>query len=303
MTQLDLAGQLQLLREGAGAVRIERDVVRATGDAVLEFLQGQVSQDIESLVVGRSAWSFVLQPQGKVDVWFRITRIAPTAFVLDTDAGWGQALIARLERFRLRTPVEFELLDWSAIAVRGVAAPAPLAPPDTDDGIVVPVEQVGWTGWDVLGPAPGISEGATECSDEALEALRIEAGIPRMGSEIDESTIPAEAGVVPISVSFTKGCYTGQELVARIDSRGSKTPRRLVGLVVEGSEPPVPGSSIKLDGSDVGRVTSVAPMGSHGGPVALAYLVRAVDTPAEASVTGATDLVRATALALPIAMA
>jgi len=119
------------------------------------------------------------------------------------------------------------------------------------------------------------------CSLDAYNAVRIEAGIPVMGLEIDEGTIPAEAGVVDRSVSFTKGCYTGQELVARIDSRGGNVPRRLRGVIVgDGASPPV-GALLEVDGKEVGRLTSVAFSPRVGATVALAFVRRAVDPPAE----------------------
>ena len=111
------------------------------------------------------------------------------------------------------------------------------------------------------------------------------AGIPAMGAELDEKTIPAATGVLDRSVSFTKGCYTGQELVARIDSRSAATPTRLVRvegrLEGEAQLPPV-GSNLELDDAQVGRLTSVA--AADSGFVALAYVKRAVTLPCEALV-------------------
>ena len=93
---------------------------------------------------------------------------------------------------------------------------------------------------------------------DAYEAVRIECGVPAMGSELTERTIPAEAGqwVIDRSVSFTKGCYTGQELVARIDSRGGNVPRHLRGIVIDADPPPV-GGVVVADGVEVGTLTSV----------------------------------------------
>ncbi|HMQ29048.1 MAG TPA: glycine cleavage T C-terminal barrel domain-containing protein, partial [Acidimicrobiales bacterium] len=109
--------------------------------------------------------------------------------------------------------------------------------------------------------------------------------VPAMGTELDEHTIPAEAGVVERSVSFTKGCYTGQELTARIDSRGGNVPRHLRGLVLvgDGAEVPPAGAEIVVAGNVVGTVTSAAP-GTAGGVVALGYVKRGVEPPAAATV-------------------
>jgi folate-binding protein YgfZ len=126
-----------------------------------------------------------------------------------------------------------------------------------------------------------------ELDRDGYEQLRIEYGVPVMGAELTEDTIPAEAGdwVVATSVSFTKGCFTGQELVARIDSRGGNVPRHLRVLDVDGPTP-APGTDVVLDGDVVGRVTSAA------GAVALAYIKRSVTPPASVTLgdgdTGAT---------------
>ena len=98
--------------------------------------------------------------------------------------------------------------------------------------MAVPFQWGGLAGYDLLGADPVAPDGAVAVSQDDYEAARIEAGFPRHGAELDERTIPAEAGLVEASVSFTKGCYTGQELVARIDSRGSNVPRHLRGLLL-----------------------------------------------------------------------
>jgi folate-binding protein YgfZ len=255
-----------------GAVVVQRDVVRVEGPDAETYLQGQLSQDVARLAVGESAWSFVLQPQGKVDAWFRITRVDDDAFEADVDAGAGEALLARLQRFLLRTKAELTLATVPMVVVRGTAAV------EVPDGArALDPAWPGIDGVDLLG-TDQLPAGAEPWSTEDLERARIEAGVPAMGAELTESTIPAEAGVVDRSVSFTKGCFTGQELVARIDSRGGNVPRHLRGLVAEG-ELPV-GADVVVDGKVVGQVTSSVP------DRALAYVGRAVEPPAEASVDG-----------------
>jgi folate-binding protein YgfZ len=260
------------------ASRIDRDVVRVSGLDAAGYLQGQLSQDVDALVVGDSAWSFVLEPQGKVDAWLRITRVAEDRFDLDVDAGWGDTLVRRLERFKLRVKVSIETVDWQCVAVRGVlpdlevlraTGATSLVPLDWDDEV----------GVDLFGPEVAIPDGVEERDPTAYEAWRVQAGMPRMGAEFDERTIPAEAGVVDRSVSFTKGCYTGQELVARVDSRGSNTPRRLRAVVLD-APGPVAGATVTIDGRDVGTLTSVA--GVH----ALAYVRREAADATEAVVEG-----------------
>ena len=119
-------------------------------------------------------------------------------------------------------------------------------------------------GYDVVGPSPEAPKGVKEVARSAYEAARMEHGFPVHGAELDERTIPAEAGLVEACVSFTKGCYTGQELVARIDSHGSNVPRHLRGLLLSG--PAAAGASLTAEqgggkegeAKEVGRVTSVA---------------------------------------------
>ncbi|HEX5266457.1 MAG TPA: glycine cleavage T C-terminal barrel domain-containing protein, partial [Acidimicrobiales bacterium] len=145
-------------------------------------------------------------------------------------------------------------------------------------------------------PAPEPPAGVFLGTVADYEARRIEGGLPAMGAELDERTIPEESGLVPTSVSFTKGCYTGQELVARIESRGSNVPRRLRGVLAE-EQLPV-GTTLWTD-REVGVVTSSA-VSPRLGPVALAYVRRGVDPPAEleARPDGGARTVRVQALPL-----
>ncbi len=267
------------LRRGLGAVAVARDVVRVAGPDAVSFLQGQLSQDVVATAVGDSAFSLLLAPQGKVDAFVRLTRTGDDEVVLDTDAGWGQAVTDRLGRFKLRVRCEIAPLDWRVVAVRGDASAA-VAAPGPGAWRVLP-ETPGVPGFDLLGPDVEAPEGALVVDADAYEALRIEAGVPRMGAELDESTIPESAGVVERSVSFTKGCYTGQELVARIDSRGGNVPRRLRGVVVAANVLPPVGAEVVAGAKVVGALTSVGESLERRAPVALAYVQRGVEPPAE----------------------
>jgi tRNA-modifying protein YgfZ len=273
----DLAEDYWALRKEAGAVWLPRDFVRVSGPDTLAFLQGQLSQDIEQLTDGASAWSLLLQPQGKVDALLRVTRHGETEAVLDTDAGWGDAVRARLERFKLRIKCELEPLAWKCLAVRGPRAHEVAAGLDAD--------WPGLPGVDAVGEAPPLPDGIRVCDLQAYEAVRIEAGIPVMGRELDDKTIPAEAGIVERAVSFTKGCYTGQELVARIDSRGGNVPRHLLGVVVATNVVPPVGATVEAGGKDAGVVTSVAESLERRAPIALAYVRRAVEAPADVTLS------------------
>lgn len=304
----------QALTAGIGAVAVERGAVRVTGPESVSFLQGQLSQDVESLRPGRSAWSFLLQPQGKVQAWLRVTRIADDGVVLDVDAGFEHAVLARLERFKLRTKAELAVVDGVAcLSVRGpgssgVELPAGVGPPLL---LAVPAE------WPELDGTDIVTIGEAAVSDlrtadghrvpmvdpRSLDAVRIECGVPRLGAELTDETIPAEAGswVIDRSVSFTKGCYTGQELVARVDSRGSNVPRPVRGLVIESDEDdlPGPGDVVTAGGDEVGRLTSVAWSPGQGAAVALAPVRRTVEPGAEVRVGDTGRTARVVAIPFP----
>ena len=274
----------------AWAVPLARDVVQASGPDTLTYLQGQLSQDVAALGEGASAFSLLLSPQGHLVALLRVTRTAPDAVVLDTDAGAGAAMVERLQRFLLRTRCELTTLDWGCVAVRGARAGAPSeatgeATGEVTGGTVEPrfhvvaPETPGVPGYDLLGPDVTVPDGVAPGDPARYEALRIEQGVPRAGAELSERTIPAEAGIVDRSVSFTKGCYTGQELVARIDSRGGNVPRRLVGVVVDGASVPPAGAVVVVGDAEVGHVTSAATSPRLGAPVALAYVRRGTEVP------------------------
>lgn len=286
-----LAAEYAALRRGVGAHRVALDALGVRGPEASTFLQGQLSQDLDPVAVGSSVPALLLQPDGKLCALVRATRTAEDAWVLDTAAGFGEEVAARLTRFRLRTKVDLERLDWPCVALRGEGVAAALrdtAPPG-GAAWVVPVEWQGTRGADLVGPGADalVPAAATWCGDAAWEALRIEAGIPAMGPELDETTIAAEAGLVERAVSLTKGCYTGQELVARLDARGNRVARRLCGVVAPGLGPeeaaPLVGAALHAPGREkpVGRCTSAAWCPGLGEVGALAYLHRSVEVPAE----------------------
>jgi tRNA-modifying protein YgfZ len=254
---------------------LPRQVVRASGPEAGSFLQGQLSQDVLALADGGSAWSWVLAPTGKVDALVRVTRITGDDWLLDTDDGWGEPLLARLSRFKLRTKVSIEALSWRVLGLRfrghaGVDRQA--------DTVELTSTWPGLEGTDRLGEAPEPPAGWRLAPAEEYERRRIVAGLPRMGAELTEKTIPAETGLIDLTVSFTKGCYTGQELVARIDSRGGHVPRHLRRLTSTGQL--TPGTELTgPDGKVAGTVTSAART-AEGGWVGLGYVRRGVDPPA-----------------------
>jgi folate-binding protein YgfZ len=242
--------------------RVRHDACRVVGRDAASYLHSQASNDVASLAVGESRYAFFLDPTGKIVSLVRVTRTGETEFLLDLDRGGLDELIARLRRFMIRVDVALEPVDVTCVCHRGDDV---ASAPESGD-LVVPAWWADGTATDVLlvGDLSG-----DEASSE-LEIERVAASWPRRGAEIEPgSTLPAATGVVPQAVSFTKGCYPGQELVERMDSRGAEAPmvlRRLddaVGLSV--------GDEIRRDGTVIGHVTSVA------GGRALAYVRRGVE--------------------------
>lgn len=290
--------------EGSLAItEVARDVVQVSGPDAMSFLQGQLSQDLAALEIGDSAFSLLLQPQGKVDAYLRLTRAGEDQYLIDVDSGWAQVVVDRLERFKLRVKCSIEVLDnWLSIALRGL--------PSIDLGewsrtqhiwVVIPelsqgegVDLLGrrddlTAALDALADSEGSGHGLTALDPSDYEAMRIESGVPRMGAELTTSTIPGEAGIVERAVSFTKGCYTGQELVARVDSRGNKVPRLLRLVVIEGdagdgASEIRPGCRVLVGGAEAGRLTSAAWSRHRAAIVALAYVRREIEVPCEANV-------------------
>lgn len=245
---------------------VARDVVRIHGQDALSYLHSQVSQEVRDLEVGSARWTLLLLPNGRVDVLARVLRAADDDFVLDTDAGFGDELTARLTRFKIRVRADVEPLSWRCVAVRGL---------DVVDGVEGGVPAWWGTDADLLGVAVAPPAGVREGTADELERARILAGWPAMGAEIvPGEPIPAETGVVPVAVDFRKGCYPGQELVERMDSRGADAPRRLRILDVGSDVPSGAGVGDAIcgpDGRSVGTITSVA------GDLALGYVRRGVD--------------------------
>jgi folate-binding protein YgfZ len=287
----DITSDYLAFRREAGAVWLPRDFLVVDGPDALSFLQGQLSQDVD-LEHGHSTWALLLQPQGKLVAFLRVLRQAAERFVLETDAGFGDVVVDRLNRFKLRVKATVEPLHWRCLAVRGPQAHQAVAGGAAAGdaagtgaaGTVVVADWPGLPGADLVAESPQPPDGVRLCSLDAYESVRIEAGIPVMGKELDESTIPAEAGVVDRSVSFTKGCYTGQELVARIDSRGGNVPKRLRGVVLGTNVLPPPGAAVRAGEKDVGKLTSVGESLDRRAPVALAYVGRAVTPPADVTI-------------------
>lgn len=260
------------------AAHIARDVVVARGADARAYLQTQLTQDVMALDVGESTWSFLLEPKSEIVALLRVTRLGDDALALDTDPGWGDAIRQRIDGFLFRTEVAFESSTWDGFAVRGPGA--------GDVTAQAPIEaRVQWGtigGVDIVGPHVEIPDGIEIMDAASYDSLRVWAGWPVMGTDIDAKATPAMTGLVERTVSFTKGCYTGQEFVARVHYRDAAPPRRMVQLGFHPSATVVPGDEIALEGESVGWVTSVAPCQ----PLGLGYVKRGVGIPGEATCAG-----------------
>ena len=279
----DVTADYLALRRDVGAVDLPRDVIRVSGPQAVQWLHDLLSQNVSGLSVGASALSLVLQPQGKLVALVRVTRVADDAVVVDTDTGWGAKVADHLARFKLRTKADVERLDWRCVALRGPRAHDAVPGPSGEGPVVAAADWPGLPGVDLLGPDPEPPKDVRRCSTDAYEAVRIEAGVPVMGREADEGTMPHELGIVDRAVDMAKGCYVGQELVARVDARGGHSPRFLRGVVVARNVVPPVGATVREPGGgpDRGRVTSVAESLDRHAPVGLAIVQRALEPPAD----------------------
>jgi len=266
-------------------------LVVVSGPDATSFLQAIVSQDLDPVDDGETVASLLLHPQGKLDVAFRATRRGEEWW-LDTQADYGPHLAEALGRYKIRVKVDIDdrtsetgLASVVGESVWAISAPQGGTIAQTH---LLSTEWGGVEGVDVVGPVAAVrawidASGLRGGSDEEFEALRIEAGVPRLGVDVDDSTIPQEAGLEVDAVSFTKGCFLGQELVCRIDARGHVN-RFLRRLSLPGTAVPAHGAEIARDDKVVGVVTSATAVPGEDRVVALAMLRREVEPPAEVTV-------------------
>lgn len=248
-------------------VPIERDVITVTGVDAASYLHSQLSQDVASMSPGEVRPSFILEPNGRLVALVRVTAAAHDRFVIDADPGTAESIVVRLNRFKIRVAAEIDSRRQTWQAVRGLA-PGEAARIEGS----IPAWRGDATAVDVFVPGVVLPTWVEEGDAARLEYERVVAAWPMWGSELGPESIPAETGVVELAVSFTKGCYPGQELVERMDSRGSTAPRTIVALRCESAVSP--GDDVVLEGEVVGAYTSVATYG--GDVVALARVRRGV---------------------------
>jgi folate-binding protein YgfZ len=288
-TQVELDGQYRALREEAGYVARDRAMLTVGGEDAAEYLQGQLTNDIEALEPETGCYAALLNPKGHLESDMRVLRLANGEIWLDLDPAPAPAVLKHLRTYSIGREVEIDDVGerWAIKALIGPRA-----------GELSGSEGLGpehaqrfrnWDGIDVLAvatdvgidlivsaeDAAGLGEllqatGAVEVSDEAAEIIRVESGRPRFGLDMGPESMPAEAGIVGRAVDFEKGCYIGQEPVARLHYRG-KPNRALRGLRLSGAASH--GDPIVLGDREVGRIGTSC-LSPALGPIALAIVRR-----------------------------
>jgi len=284
------------LDRGAGLVdRSTRGVIAVPGPDRLSWLHSITSQHLSALADGTGTEGLVLSPHGHVEHHFVVAELAGTTW-LDTEPGNAPALLAYLDsmRFLLRVEPRDATAELAVLTVAGPDAAAVLGaaglPVPPARWAVVPLDGGGFARRtrehevDLLVPRSSLTEvadrlaaaGATPVGSWAYEAMRVEDRRPRLGFETDHRTIPHEVGWIGTAVHLDKGCYRGQETVARVHNLG-RPPRRLVLLHLSGErdELPAPGTPLVLDGRTVGFLGTAAHHHELG-PVALGVVKRTV---------------------------
>jgi tRNA-modifying protein YgfZ len=276
------------LAAGTGMTdRSHRGVVRLTGPDRLSWLHSLTTQDLEHLEPGQTAEALILSPQGHIEHQLTLTDDGDALWA-HVEPGTAGTLLAFLESMRFMLRVEpADVTDDFAVLTVTRALPADSLP----DGVSAALR--GAVGTDLLVARPHLQAAATKFADagltlagmQAYEALRIAARRPRLGLDTDHRTLPHEVGWIESAVHLNKGCYRGQETVARVHNLGHP-PRRLVFLHLDGSEDRLPehGDPVQLEDTVVGFVGSAA-RHYELGPIGLALIKRT--TPVDATLQAA----------------
>jgi folate-binding protein YgfZ len=299
ITTVELDAQYRQLREECGLLdRSDRGMLLVEGPEAAEYLQGQLTNDVEALEPGDGCYAALLDRKGHIQADMRVLRLAPDRIWLDTEPAAAEAALRHLQMYKVGRDVAVSdvsderalssLVGPQSAALAGTAALPEHA--NAEVGVAgTPCVAVGTAGGiDLICAAADAPElrralgeaGAREVDPAAAEILRIEAGRPRFGAEMGPQTMPAEAGIVEEAVSFTKGCYIGQEPVARLHYKG-RPNRHLRGLAM--SAPAERGSPLRLGGKEVGLLGSSCVSPARG-PLGLAVVRREAEPGAELSV-------------------
>jgi len=321
----DAAAEYRAVREATGVVdRSMLGKVTVTGRDRQAFLQGMLTNDVKALAPGQGTSAAFLDAHGKVMALMNVYAL-DDRLLLELPMGLTEKTLQQLDHFLISEKAYFEPADeaFALFAVQGPGARALLSrlagreldlPPFHHAEVAIagaPVRVVhrreagapGFHCWTIALHAEAlwaalVAAGARPVGMETLDALRIEAGVPWYGRDVDDSVIFPETRL-EAWVSYNKGCYIGQEVVARVKYRGHVN-RALSGLVLEGERVPAPGARLSVDGKDVGRITSAARSPALGRPIALGYVRREHFAPGSAvTVDDDGGAISATVAALP----
>jgi glycine cleavage system T protein len=296
----DPAAEHEAVRERAGVIdRSDRGKIEVTGTDRATFLHGLVSNDVKALTPGQGNESALLDSHGKVTALLSV-HCLPDRLVLETDRELTGPLLSAIDRYLFSERAELEdvTADWGILTVAGPgarkiveqalgAAVPDLArrhhvavPWEGAEVRIVRTEETGEEGYDLWAPAPALGTlwerlreaGARPVGREAWDVLRVEAGVPRYGVDVDASTLLLEASL-PEAYSLDKGCYLGQEVVARITYRGHVN-RKIVGFRFGDRRVPPAGAPVLAEGKEVGKITSAVVSPPLGVALALGFLRR-----------------------------
>jgi tRNA-modifying protein YgfZ len=285
----ELDGQYRALREEAGYLPRERAMLVVRGADAAEYLQGQLTNDIEALAPEQGCYAALLDRKGHLQADMRVLRLDNGELWLDLEPGPAPAVLKHLRTYSIGRDVEIDDVtdQWAITSLIGprageLAGFQGLGPEHAQrfrewDGIEVLAVATD-VGLDLITKADHAADlvslleaaGAAEVSEAAAEIVRVESGRPRFGLDMGPESMPAEAGITERAVNFEKGCYIGQEPVARLHYRG-KPNRTLRGLRL--SEPVEHGAPLALGEREVGKVGTACLSPAHG-PIALAIVRR-----------------------------
>lgn len=296
--------EYRAITERAGLVDFsQRTRIEVSGDDRTSFLHNLSTNDVKTLKPGEGCEAFFLDARGHV-LGHVFLFCRPRSIVVETVAGQNESLVKHLERYLIREKVELadRTCEWGEIFVAGAESHRMLSQLAVD----VPVDRLASAESEIAGHAativcvditPGVgyvilthcaaqqaisqalfSVGFLPCRASSLESARIEAGFPWYGQDITDKNLPQEVGRDELAISFKKGCYIGQETVARIDALGHVN-KKLVRLRFTGEQVPPPGTELLRGDQPAGQVTSAAYSPRHIAPVALTYLRRGMEQP------------------------
>jgi folate-binding protein YgfZ len=296
---VEFDAQYRQLREECGLLdRSARGKLIVSGGEAAEYLQGQLTNDVEALAPGEGQYAALLDRKGRLQADMQVLRLSTEEIWIDTEPEALPAAKRHLEMYKVGREVAIAdvtaerailaLIGPRSVEVAGTAALPEHASQAAAPGGVECLAVGTAAGIDLIvkaGEAGRLREallaaGAAEVGPEAAEIVRIEAGAPRFGAEMSSETMPAEAGIVERAVSFTKGCYIGQEPVARLHYKG-RPNRHLRGL--ELSAPTQPGAALRLGEKEVGKLGSAC-LSPARGPIGLAIVRREAEPGAELAV-------------------